>query len=78
MKNDKPIWAVNLRKARKQLGLTQQEVADKIFKSQQAYDKYEKGETEPDLATWILLCDIFDVTDLIRFINRDYYTKEAA
>jgi transcriptional regulator with XRE-family HTH domain len=77
MKNDKPIWAINLRKARKQLGLTQQEVASKIFKSRQAYDKYESGESEPDIDTWKIIWDLFRVIDPLKFWNEDYFQQAA-
>jgi transcriptional regulator with XRE-family HTH domain len=73
-----PFWAVNLRKARKLSKLTQKEVADRIYKSQQAYDKYEKGETEPDVETWKLLWDMFRIEDPLKFWTEDYYTNVAA
>jgi transcriptional regulator with XRE-family HTH domain len=73
---NKPFWAINLKKARKQLKLTQQEVADRIFKSQQAYDKYERGESEPDIETWKLLWDLFKVVDPMKFWNEDYFNEQ--
>lgn len=77
MSNQKPIWAQNLRIARKKFKLTQQEVAEKIFKTQQAYNMYEAGDRMPDMATWILLCDVYGVTELIKFINTDYFKQES-
>lgn len=74
----RPIWAVNLKSARKQFKLTQQEVADKIFKSQETYGFYERGKTEPSIETWKILWDLFKITDPIRFWNEDYFSQKAA
>lgn len=65
---NKPTWAVNLKKARKRAGLTQEEMSKRIFKSQQTYCRYEKGEIEPDLATWYIICDILNIPNLNAFL----------
>jgi transcriptional regulator with XRE-family HTH domain len=72
----KPIWALNLKAARKLKNLTQEELAEKIFKTQEAYSKYESGKRMPDMATWILICELLEVYDLIKFINKDYFNGE--
>lgn len=45
---------------RKELGLTQQEVADKIGISQQSYQELESGDREPMITTVIKLCKALD------------------
>lgn len=47
---------------RKSLGLTQQQVADKLNISRQGYLYYEKGTREPNVDTIKKLCIIFDCT----------------
>lgn len=44
------------------LGLTQQQVADKLNISRQGYLYYEKGSREPNVDTIKKLCIIFDCT----------------
>jgi DNA-binding XRE family transcriptional regulator len=74
---NKPFWAINLKKARIQMGMTQKDVADKIFKSQWTYGVYESGRCEPSIETWKLIWDLFKVTDPLKFWNGDYYEKVA-
>jgi DNA-binding XRE family transcriptional regulator len=69
----KPVWAINLRTARKNAGLTQQQVACKIFKSRETYGTYERGDNEPDVETWKLLWDLFRVTDPLKFWDQEYF-----
>ncbi len=52
----------NLRLLREEKGLSQQKLADMLNISQQAIFKYEKTANEPDIATLIMLAEIFDVT----------------
>ena len=58
-----------LKELRKELGLTQKEVAQKLNTSQQNYQRYESGQIEPDISTLIMLSIIFDVSinDLIKY-----------
>lgn len=75
---NKPTWAVNLKKARKAFKLTQKEVADRIYRSQQAYAGYESGEAQPDIDTWHKLCDLYRIVDLLRFLSDDNYFEKLA
>jgi transcriptional regulator with XRE-family HTH domain len=75
---NKPIWAVNLRTARKLKELSQVEIDDKIFKSRGSFGKYERGLVEPCIETWLLLCDILAIDNLKRFWSEDYYLLKAA
>lgn len=47
-----------LRKARQDLGLTQQEMADKLFISRIHYQKIEAGERTGDFSIWDALEDL--------------------
>jgi len=47
---------------RKEAGLSQEEVADKIGVSRQAVSQWERAEVSPDTANWIALTALYDVT----------------
>lgn len=48
----------NLRKLRANTNMTQQDVADTLGISRQAYSNYEQGKREPDIKTLLLLGDV--------------------
>lgn len=52
----------NLRKLRKQHGLSQSELAQKLFVSTQAISKWERGEALPDIAHTCRLSELFGVS----------------
>ena len=56
---DPEVLAANIKKCRMKLGLTQQELAEKMYVSSQAISKWESGQSVPDLANLTLLSDIF-------------------
>lgn len=51
----------NLRKARKEKGMTQQQVADSLGISLVHYQKIEQGSRTGDFKIWDNLEDLFDV-----------------
>ena len=51
-----------LKKLRKQNKLTQRALAEALHISQTTVSKYERGESEPDLAMVIEMADFFGVT----------------
>lgn len=53
---------MELKKIRKQKGLTQQAVADGIQCSSTVYARYERGEREPSIEMLLKLSAFFDVT----------------
>ncbi len=53
---------MRLRELRKELKLTQTDVANKLFITQHGYSNYENGKTEPNIETLIKLADIFNVS----------------
>lgn len=78
-----------LRELRKNAGLTQQELADKLFVNRNTYQNYEAGTTQPDFATLKRIAEFFNVTidyligakdsDLVLISKEDFYKlKEAA
>lgn len=58
---------------RKQKGLTQEEIAEKLGVSRQAVAKWERGETMPDIESCLKLADIYETTVdiLIRNIGKE-------
>ena len=56
------ILAENLKKMRKEQGLTQEAVANGAGLVLRSYRRYEMGEREPVASTLILLADFYDVS----------------
>ena len=52
----------NLKYARKAQGLTQKQVADKFFMTQQQYSRFETGRFELNYQQIIDLCQFLDIT----------------
>lgn len=68
------MFGKRLRAARMKLGLTQQNVADSLGITVNAYQKYEQSMRSPSLDTLVKLADLFCVpTDWI--LGRDEYLK---
>lgn len=51
-----------LRYARRQLGMTQRQVAEKCGMSVRRYSMTERGQYEPDKETMRQICDVLHVT----------------
>lgn len=63
-----------LRQTRMECGLTQQNMADKLKISLNAYQKYEQAERSPSLDCLVSIADIFNVsTDYL--LCRDNFIK---
>lgn len=52
----------NLKFLRKQKGLTQQEISDRLSVTRPTYSRYESGAVEPSQETWEKLADFFNVS----------------
>ena len=52
----------NIAMFRKQAGLTQAELAEKINYSDKAVSKWERGESIPDITTLVALADEFGIS----------------
>lgn len=67
----------NLKKARKEAGLTQQEVADRLGISLVYYQKIEKGDRTGDFAIWDMLEDITGIHQrTLREIADNHHVQE--
>ena len=62
----------NLRLKRERCGLTQREVADKLYIDRSTYAYYEIGKTEPSVLILIRLAEIFEIP-LIELFKRKHY-----
>jgi transcriptional regulator with XRE-family HTH domain len=51
-----------LRQCRKESGLSQEDIAEKLHVSRQAVSKWERGINEPDIETIVRLSDLYGVT----------------
>ncbi len=65
----------NLLILRKNIGLTQKEIADRLGISRQAYANYETGNREPDIEVLKALSDLYDVS--IDFLVKDEKNRFA-
>ena len=54
--------AENIKLYRKQLGLTQEQLANKLCGKKSLVSNYENGYSTPDIYTLCKLAEIFDVT----------------
>ena len=52
----------NLKKLREETGITQKQLAELIGVSQQAINKYENHNIEPDIQTMIRIADVFSTS----------------
>ena len=70
--------AEQLKKKRKELGLSQEYVADKVGLSRRALAYYEAGERIPNAEVLFLLCDFYaiDIKNLV-FQNIDIGNTES-
>lgn len=67
----------NLKDLRKNNGLTQEQLSEKIGVSRQAIAKWEKGESIPDLYSILELSNVYSVTidTLVRYLLDDVDDK---
>ncbi|MBQ3237157.1 MAG: helix-turn-helix transcriptional regulator [Oscillospiraceae bacterium] len=52
----------NIKSNRTKLGITQEELAEKINVTRQAVSNWENGKTEPDIETLTKIAQIFDIS----------------
>ena len=76
MEDLKDIFAKNLIRLRKELKLTQAELAEKINYSDKAVSKWERGESVPDIAVLKAIADLFGVT--VDFLITEHSEDEKA
>lgn len=56
------MFSDNLKKYRTEKGLSQNDIAEKLYVSRQCVSKWEKGVTQPDLQTLTQISEILDVS----------------
>ena len=61
----------SIKKLRKEKGMTQDELAEKLCVTRQAISNWEMGKAQPDVDTLTRLAEIFDVS-----VERIIYDKE--
>lgn len=76
----KNTFAANVKNLRKEIGITQTELAEKIFVNKSMISAYEKGKRMPSLDVLIQLSSIFNVSiDYLLGIQRnDINDKETS
>lgn len=70
-KNKNSTVGKNIRYLRESYGMTQKELANKIFKSESTVRMWELGNSEPDIETLIMLSKLFEVK-IDDLINAQY------
>lgn len=76
MKDVRPIISKNLAKLRKDKGLTQAELAEKLSYSDKAISRWEHGDTLPDVNVLYELCEFYGIT-LNDLTSEECYIAEA-
>ena len=66
-----------LKELREEAGLTQTELAEKLFISAQSVSKWENGLSEPDIDTLCALADIFKVSIDTLVARKEVYKDDA-
>lgn len=66
-----------LKQRRVMLALTQQNMADYLALSLNAYQKYEQGTREPSFETLVKIADIFDVSTDYLLCRDKFLAKHA-
>lgn len=63
----------NIKNIRKKIGITQEELAEKLSVTRQAVSNWENGKTEPDIETLTKIAQIFDIgiDELVDGIPKD-------
>ncbi|MBQ8885106.1 MAG: helix-turn-helix transcriptional regulator [Clostridia bacterium] len=70
MKDYKNIFKAQLKEVRKEKGLSQKEVAEKIGVAVSTYANWEQGRTEPGI------CDIFNLLSCFEIQANDLFYTE--
>ena len=68
--------ANRLVKLRKEKGLNQEELAEKLGLSRQAISKWERGESSPDMDNIVMLAKLYDLSFDELLSTSEYYVEE--
>jgi len=66
------VVSESIKKLRKEKGMTQDELAEKLCVTRQAVSNWEMGKTQPDVDTLTKLAEVFDVS-----VEQIIYGKET-
>ena len=53
-----------IRSRRKNIGLTQKELAEKVYVSANTVARWERGETEPSFSDFLRVCEVLGINPL--------------
>ncbi len=70
------MFNLNLRKLRKEKGVTQKVIADYLNLSREAYSMYETEKRQMNYSTLFMLADYFDVS-IDHLLGREEYVKDS-
>ena len=59
---DADLFCANLSTLRRNADMTQSELADRLNLTRQAFSRYEKGDSFPDISILVKIAEIFDIT----------------
>ena len=76
MEDIKLVIAENISALRRETGMTQAELAERINYSDKAISKWERGESVPDISVLKEIADIFDVS--VDYLISSEHVSEAA
>ena len=70
-------FATNLKRIRENAGLTQEQLAQSINVTRQAISRWERGHTQPDLETLIILANVLNVCteELVSGVRNKHYSR---
>ena len=68
-----------LKMYRTHIGLTQEQLAEKIGVSRQAVAKWERGDTMPDIDSCVKLAELYGITVdlLVRDLGKEMHTRDG-
>ncbi len=70
------VISQKLREARKRKGLSQQDLC-KIFKvGQSTFSAWENGISEPDISRFLKLCEIYEISDILKYFTGKISTED--
>ena len=72
------IVSTNLRIKRKELGLTQKQVAEKLSINIKSYQSWEEGRAEPCLDHCLKLVELLEVDDMYLFFKNIQFTSTTS
>lgn len=63
MENNKKTFGAYILRRRKELGMTQKEFAQKLYVTESAVSKWERGMSYPDITLLLNICDVLEISE---------------